>query len=175
MYTNDGSLQLLCTRFQPLLQRWARCWLARAGAGVHDADDLVQTTLLRALHRLDTFEMRGEAGLLAWLRQILLNEVRSELRRRRCRGEAVTVDENLVADCDPFTATLAHERERAYASALRALNARQRRHIALRIEHGMSFGEIAAAIGGNSDSARMIVVRAMRTLAQQLSPLAAAA
>jgi RNA polymerase sigma factor (sigma-70 family) len=171
MYTDHASNHAdLCARFRPLLRRWARCWLAQAGLGAHEADDLVQTTLLRALRGAETFEMRGEASLLAWLRQILLNELRSELRRRSCRGEAVAIDENLVADGDPVTATLAHERERAYANALRALNARQRRHMQLRVEHGMSFDEIAATTGGSIDGARMVVARALRTLGAQLAP-----
>jgi DNA-directed RNA polymerase specialized sigma24 family protein len=58
---------------------------------------------------------------------------------------------------------------------LRALNARQRRHVRLRVEHGMSFGEIAAATGGSEDGARMIVARAVRVLSAHLSSLAAAA
>ena len=171
MYTHQSTTHAdLCARFQPLLGRWARCRLAQAGIGAHDADDLVQATLLRALRGGESFEMRGEASLLAWLRQILLNELRSELRRRRCRGETVAIDENLPADGDPVAATLAHERERAYASALRALNPRQRRHVALRVEHGMSFDEIASATGGSIDGARMVVARALRTLATQLAP-----
>ncbi|HST27212.1 MAG TPA: sigma-70 family RNA polymerase sigma factor, partial [Rudaea sp.] len=119
-------------------------------------------------------EMRGEAALLGWLRRILLNEVRDELRRRRSRGEVVAIDASLAADGDPVGAVLAHERARAYASALRALNARQRRCVRLRVEHGMSFGEIAAATGGSEDGARMIVARALRSLERQLAPLAAA-
>jgi RNA polymerase sigma factor (sigma-70 family) len=176
MYTSgETALPALCARFRPLLARWARFCLARAGGGAHDADDLVQAALLRALRGIDAFDMRGEAALLGWLRRILLNEVRDELRRRRSRGEAVAIDANLAADGDPVGAVLAHERARAYASALRALNARQRRHVRLRVEHGMSFGEIAAATGGSEDGARMIVARAMRVLSEHLSSLAAAA
>jgi RNA polymerase sigma factor (sigma-70 family) len=176
MYTSgETALPALCARFRPLLARWARFCLARAGVGADEADDLVQAALLRALRGIDAFDMRGEAALLGWLRRILLNEVRDELRRRRCRGEAVAIDANLAADGDPVGAVLAHERARAYASALRALNARQRRHVRLRVEHGMSFGEIAAATGGSEDGARMIVTRAMRVLSEQLSSLAAAA
>jgi RNA polymerase sigma factor (sigma-70 family) len=174
MYTsNETALAALCARFRPLLARWARYCLARAGGGAVDADDLVQAALLRALRRIDAFEMRGEAALLGWLRRILLNEVRDELRRRHSRGEVVAIDANLAADGDPVGAVLAHERARAYASALRALNARQRRCVRLRVEHGMSFGEIAAATGGSEDGARMIVVRALRSLERQLAPLAA--
>ncbi|HST28490.1 MAG TPA: sigma factor, partial [Rudaea sp.] len=102
MYTSDGTaLAALCARFRPLLARWARYCLTRAGGGAHDADDLVQAALLRALRGIDAFEMRGEAALLGWLRRILLNEVRDELRRRRSRGEVVAIDASLAADGDP--------------------------------------------------------------------------
>jgi RNA polymerase sigma factor (sigma-70 family) len=175
MYTSsETTLAALCVRFRPLLARWARYCLARAGGGALDADDLVQAALLRALRGIDAFEMRGEAALLGWLRRILLNEVRDEMRRRRGRGESVAIDVNLAADGDPVGAVLAHERAHAYASALRALSARQRRHVRLRVEHGLSFGEIAAATGGSEDSARMIVARALRSLERRLAPLAAA-
>ena len=174
MYTSDETaLAALCARFRPLLARWARFLLARAGGGALDADDLVQAALLRALRGIDAFDMRGEAALLGWLRRILLNEVRDELRRRRGRGEVVAIDANMASECDPVGSVLAQERAHAYTSALRALNARQRRHVRLRVEHGMSYGEIAAATGGSEDGARMVVARAMRSLEQQLAPLAA--
>src|SRR5690242_6647121 len=56
----------LCARYLAALRRWARRWLPRTGDGVNDADDLVQTALLRALNRLDDFEFRSDAGFLAY-------------------------------------------------------------------------------------------------------------
>jgi RNA polymerase sigma factor (sigma-70 family) len=159
--------QQLCSRTLPALRRWAsRC----RDCGIHEADDLVQNAFLRVLNRLEEFEVRGNGSFLAYLRQIVLNEARREWRRQRTRGEAVEIDEALSEGGDPvIEAVLGDERERAYASALRRLNSRQRAHISLRIEHGMSFGEIAGATGSSVDGARMIVTRALRTLSLQLA------
>jgi len=159
--------QQLCGRTLPTLRRWAaRC----KACGIHDADDLVQNAFLRALNRLDEFEVRGTGSFLAYLRQILLNEARREWRRQRCRGETVEIDEGFSEGGDPvIEAVLGDERERAYVSAMRKLNPRQRTHLSLRVEHGMSFGEIAGATGGSVDGARMIVARALRTLSSRLA------
>ena len=159
--------QQLCGRTLPALRRWAlRC----QACGIHDADDLVQNAFLRALNRLDEFEVRGNGSFLAYLRQIVLNEARREWRRQRTRGETVEIDEGFSDGGDPvIEALLGDERERTYAGALRRLNPRQRTHLSLRVEHGMSFGEIAGATGSSVDGARMIVARALRTLSSRLA------
>jgi RNA polymerase sigma factor (sigma-70 family) len=162
--------QALYAHYLPLLRRWARRWLPRDRCGLNDADDLVQIAMLRTLSRLGEFEVRSDAGFVCYLRQILINEVRAELRRHRRRGEAVEIDENLAAEDDPVVEQmLAHERERAFRRALQHLDRRQREHVALRMESGMSFGEIAQRFGGNADSARMIVARAMRVLTRRVA------
>lgn len=166
-----AAQQRLCARCLPTLRRWAQRWLPRTHGGVNDADDLVQTVLLRVLHRFGEFQVRGDNCFLAYVRQVLINEVRSELRKQRCRGESVELDETLSGDdADPVVGQmLGHERASAYAGALRRLSQRQRQHVALRIEYGMSFGEIADHVGGNADSARMIVARAMRNMTECLA------
>jgi len=164
---DPAARQQLCARTLPTLRRWAsRC----RECGIHDADDLVQSAFLRALDRLGEFEVRGNGSFLAYLRQIVLNEARREWRRQRVRGEMVEIDERLSEGGDPVVeAMLGDERERAYAGALRRLNPRQRKHLSLRVEHGMSFGEIAGATGGSIDGARMIVARALRALSSRLA------
>jgi len=159
--------QQLCGRTLPALRRWAsRC----KACGIHDADDLVQNAFLRALNKLDEFEVRGNGSFLAYLRQIVLNEARREWRRQRVRGESVEIDDGFSEGGDPVVeALLGDERERTYAGALRRLNSRQRTHLSLRVEHGMSFGEIAGATGSSVDGARMIVARALRTLGSRLA------
>jgi DNA-directed RNA polymerase specialized sigma24 family protein len=97
------------------------------------------------------------------------------LRKQRCRGENVELDPTIAAgESDPVVGQmLGHERACAYAGALNKLNRRQREHVALRIEYGMSFVEIAAQTGGNADSARMVVSRALRSMSQSLAPAGA--
>lgn len=166
--------QRLYARCLPELQRWARGRLHGYTRDINDADDLVQIALLRTLNRLDEIENRGYASFLAYLRQILLNEVRGELRKQRHRGETVEYTDTLAMDGDPvFEQMVAHQRERAYCNAVRRLNRHQREHICLRLELGMSFGEIARRVGGSSDGARMTVARALRSLNEYLAPAVA--
>jgi len=58
------------------------------------AEDLVQTTVLKALERCETFE-RG-TNCKAWLFQIMRNIRIDQLRHRRVVGNTVPIDEELV-------------------------------------------------------------------------------
>ena len=171
---NRGARQRLYAHCLPTLRRWAQGCLPRERRGINDADDLVQIVLMRALNRLADFETRGANSFLAYLHQIMLNEVRSDLRKQRRRGETVECDDSICTDGDPVVEQmLGHERERAYAGAMRRLNSRQQEHIALRIEFGMSFREIANRVGGSTDGARMTVARGLRTMTAHLTSAAA--
>jgi RNA polymerase sigma factor (sigma-70 family) len=165
-----GAQQSLYKRCLPLMRRWARNWLPRPHRGLNDADDLVQIAMLRTWHRLGEFEVRGSASFLAYLHRALQNEVRAELRRCGRQGISVECDDSLADHGElPIDRMLDLERECAYVTALRRLNGRQRRHIELRVEQGLSFGEIAALTGGSKDGARMMVTRALRNLTQCVS------
>jgi RNA polymerase sigma-70 factor (ECF subfamily) len=165
-----GARQALYACCLPTLRRWAQGCLSRERRGINDADDLVQIVLMRALNRLADFETRGANSFLAYLHQIMLNEVRNDLRKQRRRGETVECDDTIATDGDPVVEQmLGHERERAYTGALRKLNPRQQEHVALRIELGMSFREIAIRVGGSADGARMTVMRGLRNMAQCLA------
>ena len=165
-----AARQSLYARCLPTLRRWAQACLPHERRGINDADDLVQIVLMRALNRLADFETRGANCFLAYLHQIMLNEVRSDLRKQRRRGETVECDDSIATDGDPVVEQmLGHERECAYAGAMRRLNPRQREHIAMRIEYGMSFREIANRVGGSTDGARMTVTRGLRNMAQCLA------
>jgi RNA polymerase sigma factor (sigma-70 family) len=169
-----AAQQSLYTRCLPLMQRWARNWLPRPHRGLNDADDLVQIAMLRTWHRLGQFEVRSASGFMAYLHRALRNEVHAELRRCGRQGISVACDDTLTDHADlPIDRMLDLERECVYASALRRLSGRQRRHIELRVEQGLSFGEIAALTGSSKDGARMMVARALRNLSRCVSTAAA--
>jgi len=166
--------QELCAHCLPALRQRARRWLPRTHAGLNDADDLVQIALLRALQRIGEFEVRGAASFLAYLHTILVNEVRGELRRQRRRGEALELDDSLAPAGDPVLEhAMTAERQSAYLTALRRLGRCQRQHLALRVDAGLSFSEIAARTGNSEDGARMRVARALRSMTRQLAAVAA--
>lgn len=151
----------------PALRHWTRRRFSQCNA--HDADDLVQTALLRALDRGDAVSFHGAAGALAYLRKIVLNEVRRQAQLHLRRGIAVQIEDSLNDGLDPvFHAMQATERARAYAGALRTLSPRQQRHLAWRLQHGLSFIQIARESGSSIDGARMLVGRALRKMATAL-------
>ncbi len=171
---NQQARQQLYARCLPALRRWARGRLPAQACDINDTDDLVQIALMRALNKLDRFGDRGYEGFLAYLRTILINELRNELRKFGRRGPASECDETLSTGCDPvIDSMLVREDQRLYASALGKLNHRQQKHLAMRLELGMSFREIAAQVGGSVDGARMTVTRALRVMSEHLAAIAA--
>lgn len=71
--------------------------------GTQDAEDLTQTTVLKALEALDSFRPGGNCR--AWLLRILRNTWLDALRRRRSAGTSVHIEEELLAAAEPAQQT----------------------------------------------------------------------
>lgn len=166
----SAARQALYERCLPLLQRWAHGRLPARVRDIADTDDLVQVTLLRALNHLEEFEANGSGSFLAYLRQILLNEVRAELRKRQ-RG-IVKVDIESLVLADESASVVEHlvgeERLRAYEKALATLDRSDQELIVMRMEFGMSYPEIAAEVDSTPDAVRVMVARAIVLLSKEL-------
>lgn len=162
----------LVRRFLPLLRQWAHGRLPRAARDLHETEDLVQLALMRALRQIDHFECEGPGSFLAYLRQILLNQVRDEVRRLTRRPESSELDTEM-ADSDlpsPVEQLVGQERLRAYEAALASLPKRQQGLVVMRLEFGMSYPEISAEVGSTPDAVRVMVARALVQLAGALRP-----
>jgi RNA polymerase sigma-70 factor (ECF subfamily) len=128
----------------------------------------VQDTLLKAFNRLNQFEYRGEGKFLAYLRQILLNEIRLEVRikSRRPGGEPLH-DGHRDTGKTPGHTVEGWETIERYERALADLNEEQRIAVVLRIEYAFSYEEIAKELQRPSaNAARMVVARALARLAK---------
>jgi RNA polymerase sigma-70 factor (ECF subfamily) len=78
---NDARKELT-RRLLPRLRRWgAHGRLPQSARNLADTDDLVQVSLMRALEHVREFEPQHEGAFLSYLRRIVLNAVRDELRR----------------------------------------------------------------------------------------------
>lgn len=157
-------------RFLPVLQRWARGRLPNYARATSDTDDLVQISLMRALNKVDSFEARGEGAFLAYLRQILLNAVRDEIRRTSRRGFHDPLDSELP-DPAPSVVERAIGKQATvrYERALAELEPRQREAVLLRVEFGYSYAEVAEAIAcPTANGARMVVSRALVRMAKEM-------
>jgi RNA polymerase sigma-70 factor (ECF subfamily) len=118
----------------------------------HDAEDLVQDTLLRAWRSLDRFERR--ASLSTWLYRIATNACLDEIERRPRRAQAVAVEpypDERVAEAalvapvaDPAARYAVREgMELAMLTAIQRLPGRQRAILILRDVLGWTGPEVA--------------------------------
>ncbi len=160
----------LLARYLPVLGRWVHGRLPRGARGMADTADIVQVALYRALNRLEAFEYRHEGAFFAYLRQIVLNAIREEIRRSVRRPSAPeTAEEPHDATASVVEQAIGREMLECYERALLGLTDEQREAVVLRLECGLSYPEIAEAMGKPSANAvRMLVVRALVPLAEAM-------
>jgi RNA polymerase sigma-70 factor (ECF subfamily) len=164
----------LLERCLPMLRRWARGRLPRYARDLADTDDLVQTTLMRTLGHLDEIRFSHSGSFLAYLRQVLLNAARDEMRRSQRRRvdsdrEAGESPDDLPSP-DGAPGSLSPEKMLDYERALKALPEPQRQAVVLRLEFGLSYPEIAIELESPSANAtRMMVSRSLVRLARDLA------
>lgn len=164
---DEAARERLVARHLPLLRSRAHRRLPPGARGLADTDDLVQVTFLRALKHVEGFEPRHEGAFLAYLRQILLNAVRDEIRRAGRRGPHDELDEQ-VADPrpSPLESVLGKDAVARYDAAFAKLGPEQQEAVFMRVEMGFTYEQIAEALGKNSaNTARMVVSRALARLA----------
>lgn len=168
MRTGDHTARdRLIARYLPMLRRWAHGRLPSYGRDLSETDDLVQITFLRALNRLEDFESRHSGAFLAYLRTILMNAVREELRRRRSRPQPTDLPDDLPSPMpSAVEQAIGEQTLQAYEQALLQLPEEKRLGVIMRIEFNMDYEEIAAELERPSVNAtRMMIVRALEDLA----------
>ena len=161
----------LCERFRPLLMRWAHSRLpVYARLGVMETDDLVQNTLVRALNRLDSFRPQHEGAFFAYLRQILLNQIRDQIRRARRQPVRNDLDPSIPDEGpSPIERAIGTELLERYERAMERLPEEQRQAVMLRIVFGYTYQQVAEALDRPSpNAARLMVTRAVLRIARMM-------
>jgi len=164
------AIDLLFTRFRPVLRRWATGRLPAWAREHVDTDDMIQDTFLRTFRNLPSFEPRRPGAFGAYLRRSLDNRVRDEIRRVTARPRRVELSED---DADPAASPLEEaigaDALRRYEQALKRLRDDERELVLMRLEMGVSYRELASLFGKPSeDAARMAVSRALLRLATEM-------
>ncbi len=122
-----------------------------------DARDLTQEAFVKAYRSLDTF--RAEAGFYTWLYRIAMNLTIDFARKRKRRGQIAEFDENIAQRDEDGDIAEVHEEESPgrilerkqtlarIMDAMEQLPEDQRQVVLLRELDGLSYKEIADAMG----------------------------
>lgn len=168
---DEGARNLLAQRILPVLMRWAHGRVPARLRDMHDTDDLVQVTLIKALDRVKDFDPKQRGSFLAYLRKTMTNEIRDLIRRTAARPHREPIDGQIAAaDHSPLEIAMGHEIHEAYEAALARLPGSKQDAVILRIEMGFTYPEVAAELDlASPDAARMLVTRALVRLADEMS------
>jgi RNA polymerase sigma factor (sigma-70 family) len=164
------ALEILFARHIPTLRRWASGRLPRWTRDIADTQDLVQETVLQVFKRVEAFEPRGEGALQAYLRQAVMNRIRNEFRNKGRKPGFTELDDQAPGDdTSPLEAAIRQEQLDRYERAMARLNEQERELIVSRLEVGLTYEEMAAALKKPSwNAARMATARALMRLAEEL-------
>jgi len=165
----DDAIQWFCREYMPMVYRFALTRVRVAS----DADDIVQSVMINAARRIETY--RGEAPLLAWLKQISRRELARRYARidRQPRVLAFGSDDALRAAVEAIEAAPADEPERVALrgelisrlhAALDELPDRYAAALEMKYVDELGSKEIAARLGISDEAAQSLLSRARRAL-----------
>jgi len=177
---DQRAYELLVIKYQRRIERLI-------GRMVRDVDlvqDIAQETFLRAYRALHQF--RGDAQFYTWLYRIAVNTAKKTLMDLKrdplitesaLRGASDDDDETsvmtreLTSDETPETVLAAQEVAQAVNDALQALPQELRQAVTLREIEGLSYEEIAQAMGCPIGTVRSRIFRAREAISARVKPL----
>jgi RNA polymerase sigma-70 factor (ECF subfamily) len=147
-------------RFEPEVNRLV--WVLLGGD--RDHDDLVQSAFEAMLRGVD--QVRNSASVVGWVRQVTVNTVRMELRRRRLR-RFFSLEDDECLNCPDLRVPddAQRERTRALYRALSRLSVDERTMLVLRHLEGLELTEVAEAMSLSLSTLKRHASRAERRLA----------
>jgi RNA polymerase sigma-70 factor (ECF subfamily) len=164
------ALDRLCARYLGPLRRWARNRVPPALRGLLETEDIVQDTLLKTVRNIESFAPERGGGLHSYLRMALDNRLRDAARQaRRTPGSPALVAEAPDVVPSHLERLIGRQALERYESALASLAPDVREAVIGRVELGMSYKELAEALGSPSPNAvRMTISRALARIAEEV-------
>jgi len=165
------------------------CLLARLqlGSGLRgklDPSDVVQQTLLKAHEKKEQFRGHSDAELMAWLRQILANQLAEAARRFGAEARDLHKERSLEADLEkpargleaclaadqssPSERIMREEQLLRLTQALAALPPDQRRAVELHHLKGYPVAEVGQLLGRSRAAVVGLLFRGLKRLRQLL-------
>jgi RNA polymerase sigma-70 factor, ECF subfamily len=154
----------LCEQTRPLMYRAAYSILRNA----HDADDIAQEALVRALKKMRLF--KGLGSLEGWLTKIAFNLAKNHIRSRvRKKESALLEHDDFVQEGLSPEERLEHDsqKQQLYACIAR-LPTKQKEVIQLRLIGQLSFKEISATLNIKESNAKVHFSQAKQKLVSLL-------
>jgi RNA polymerase sigma-70 factor (ECF subfamily) len=146
-----------------------------------EVEDLTQETFIKAFRAIDAF--RGDSAFYTWLYRIALNTAKNHLVSARRQVETLTTSveddegehfellDTQGSDETPERLLLSREIAETVQVAINDLSEELRTAIQLRELDGLSYEEIAQAMGCPIGTVRSRIFRAREAIAQRLRPL----
>jgi RNA polymerase sigma-70 factor (ECF subfamily) len=164
---DTAALEELLAGVAPAIRRFG----VRMCRDPHDADDVLQDTLLGIATHLGEYE--GRASFLSWV--FTLTRTACARRRRGAKNRPHEGEDAVARKSDdaPTPEDRAADRELAHAlrGALDALSEEHREVILLRDVEGLTAAEAAVALGVSVDALKSRLHRAREALRRRLAPV----
>lgn len=177
------AISQLLEAYRPLLLKLANSQLDPELRQKLAPSDVVQNSLINAMLAFRNGEFASPQEVISWLREILTNEMVSAHRRYRIAKKRDARRERPINSAHSKmwiefqslrtrtedSATLSREEQVAgVRAALERLPSHYRQVITWRSADGLTFPDIAARLDRSEDASRMLWIRAMRRLKQEL-------
>lgn len=177
----------LLRRFEPWLKLMARLQLESRFHAKFDPSDVVQQAMLEAMKAASQFRGNTEAEFTSWLRQILTHALAHEIRRyagtaKRDLAREIPLEQELThtsqqigdilaaTGTSPSQKVVKREQSVLLAEVLERLPDDFREVIILRNLEGLPHDEVARRMGRSPGAVRMLWVRALARLREDLAP-----
>jgi RNA polymerase sigma-70 factor (ECF subfamily) len=166
---DESACETLFAEYFPRLYRFARI---RLGGDEQAAEEVVQTTLIRAVRKLHTF--RGEAALFTWLCTLCRREIGAWLERTGRTAEVPLVEDHPasrmaleaaagLAGADPESEAGRRELSRLVQLTLDHLPGRYGQVLEWKYIQGLAIDEIAERLGVGYKAAESLLTRARQS------------
>ncbi len=136
------------------------------------ADDATQEAFTRAHAQLEKLEERDrfKPWMLGIARNVAFEARRVRLHEPLDDGDDEATPDAVIPSPDPEAVLLDLELEQHFTAALATLSPTRRAALLLRLDHGLSYDDIAAAMGWTLPTVKNEIHRARLKLRQQLLP-----
>lgn len=182
---DDGAGNELLRRYRPWLEFLARGHLRSSLRSKFDASDVVQQAMMEVLRAFPRFRGTTEAEWTAWVRRILARVLAHEVRRyrgtrKRDVSHELSIDQELAHSSHRLGAVLAasgtspsqgamkREQEVRVAELLDRMPDDYREVISLRHLEDLPFEAIGERMNRSAGAVRMLWVRALGRLRQEM-------